>query len=98
MLYNVRLFSLALWGSFIYDNVIPKALSGTNQICIVCSISIDGATLRILVLCVSWFARKLTHGQTDGRTHRRTDGHTDGRDRHTDRMITLTSFSGGKKR
>ena len=44
----------------------PNALSEMNQIWINSSICLDGATLKILVLCVSWFARKLAHRQTDG--------------------------------
>ena len=36
-----------------------------NQIWIVSSICIDRATLEILFPCVSWFARKLAHRQTD---------------------------------
>ena len=48
----------------------PNALSEINQIWIDSSVCIDGATLKILVLCVSWFARKLAHRQTDGRTRR----------------------------
>ena len=43
----------------------PNALSEMNQIWIDSSICIDGATLKSLVLCVSWFARKLAHGETD---------------------------------
>ena len=35
----------------------PKALSEMNQIWTDSSICIDEATLKILVLCVSWFAR-----------------------------------------
>ena len=42
----------------------PNALSEMNQIWIDSSVCIDGATLKILV-CVSWFARKLAHRQTD---------------------------------
>ena len=36
-----------------------------NQIWIVSSIFLDGATQKILVLRVSWFARKLIHRQMD---------------------------------
>ena len=39
----------------------PSAFSEMNQIWIVSSICIDGATLKILVLCVSWFTRKLVY-------------------------------------
>ena len=46
----------------------PNALTEINQIWKDSSACIDGATLKILVLCVSWFARKLAHRQTDGRT------------------------------
>ena len=66
MLYNERVVSSALWGSvFSIFYLNPKSLSEKNQIWIVSSIGIDGATLKILVLCVSWFARKLAHSQTD---------------------------------
>ena len=51
---------------------------------------IEGATLESLVLCVSWFARKLTHGQTDRQTNRRTD-------RQTNRVINISFFSPRKK-
>ena len=67
-----RFFSLVF---SVFSYFIPNALSEMNQIWIVSSICIDGATLTILVLCVSGFTRKLAPGQTDGRT----DGHTDRR-------------------
>ena len=35
--------------------------------------SIDGAMLKILVLCVLWFARKLVYRRTDRQTDRQTD-------------------------
>ena len=41
-----------------------------NQIWIVSRGSIDGAILKILVLCVSWFARKFVYRQTDRQTDR----------------------------
>ena len=47
---------------------IPNALSEMNLIQIVFSIVIDKATLKILVLCVSWFTRKLAHTRTDRQT------------------------------
>ena len=55
------------WGSVFSSFVLfyPNALSEINQIWIVSSICIDGTTLKIVILCVSWFARKLTHRQTD---------------------------------
>ena len=60
----------ALWGSvfrgFFQFNL--NASSEMNQIWNDSSICIDGATLKILVLCVSWFARILAHRQTDRRT------------------------------
>ena len=49
----------------------PNASSELTQIWTDSSVCIDGAMLKILALCVSWFARKLAHRQTDGRT----DGH-----------------------
>ena len=49
----------------------PNASSEMNQFWIDSSICIDGATLKMLLLCVSWFARKLAHRQTDSQT----DGH-----------------------
>ena len=58
----------ALFSGSIFENFIPNALSETNQIWIVSSISMVGAMLKILVLYVSWFTRKLTHGQTDAQT------------------------------
>ena len=69
MLYNDRMVSSALaWGSVfsvVFFKFNPDALSEMNQIWIVSSICIDGATLKIFVMCVSWFARKLAHRQTD---------------------------------
>ena len=47
--------------------------SPTRQIWIDSRGSIDGGMLKILVLCVLWFARKLVYRRTDGRT----DGHGD---------------------
>ena len=44
MLYNVRLVSSALCGYVFFFNFIPNALSETNQIWIVSSIHIDGAS------------------------------------------------------
>ena len=64
----------ALRGSFLevfFFQFNPNALSEMNQIWIDSSVCIDGAMLKILVLCISWFARKLAHRQTD----RRTNGH-----------------------
>ena len=48
-----------------YFLIYPERFVGNEQIWIDSSICIDGATLKILVLCVSWFARKLAHRQTD---------------------------------
>ena len=54
----------------------PNAVSEINQIWPVSSICIDGAMLKILALCVSWFARKLRDRRTDRQTDRRTDRQT----------------------
>ena len=57
--------------SVVYYKFNPNALSEMNQNWIVSRRSIDGAMLKILVLCVSWFARKLVFRQTDRWTDRR---------------------------
>ena len=67
MLYNERVVLSALWGSVfsVFFSFNPNTLSEMNQIWIVSSICINGATLKILVLRVLWFSRKLAHRQTD---------------------------------
>ena len=54
---------MLVFNVFLY--FIPNALLEMNQIWIVSSICIDKSTLKISVLCVLWFARKLAHRQTD---------------------------------
>ena len=64
-----RFFSLVF---SVFLHFIPNALSEMNQIWIVSSTCLDGATLKILVLRVLWLAHKIG-SQTD----RQTDGHGD---------------------
>ena len=64
------------WGAFsflffAFFIIFPNAWSKINQMWIVFSICIDGATLKMLFLCVLWFARKLA--QTDRQTDKQTD-------------------------
>ena len=54
--------------SVVFYKFNPNALSELNQIWVDSRRSTDGAMVKILVLCVSWFARKLVYRQTDGRT------------------------------
>ena len=68
---------LIQWLTWILFYFIDNALSVTNQILIVSNISIDEATLRILVLCVSRFLRNVTYGRTDARMDGRTNRHSD---------------------